>query len=185
MKDQEIVALFLERSEQAIAELIQKYGTAIRRVATNVLRDPEDVEECSSDTCLQVWNSIPPHQPEHLGAYACKIARNLAVNRYRSNSAQKRNTFYDVALDELEETVPALSTVETEVDARELTDYVNRFLRSLPYEDRFLFLRRYWFGDSISQIAQTTGRRAHAVSVRLFRIRAKLQEYLKKEGMIA
>ena len=185
LQDEEIVALFLERSEQAIEELNRKYGGQIRRVAEHVLRDPEDAEECASDTCLQVWNSIPPRQPAHLGAYACKIARNLAINRYRSNSAKKRNTLYDVALDELEETVPALSTVETEAEARELADYVNRFLRDLDREDRVLFLRRYWFGDSLSEIAAATGRKPHALSVRLFRLRQKLQDYLKKEGMMA
>ncbi len=185
LTDQEIVSLFLGRSEQAISELNRKYGRQIRRVAEHVLRDPEDAEECADDTCLRLWNSIPPQKPEHLGAYACRIARNLAVNRYHANSAQKRNSFYDVALDELEETVPALSTVETEYDARELADYVNRFLRGLDREDRVLFLRRYWFGDSISEIASALGRRPHALSVRLFRLRKKLQEYLKKEGMMA
>ena len=185
MKDQEIVALFRQRSEEAIEELNRKYGRQIRQVTDHVLRDRQDAEECASDTCLQVWNSIPPGQPEHLGAYACKIARNLAINRYRSNSAKKRNTFYDVALDELEETVPALSNVETEYEARELTGYVNQFLRSLEPDDRVLFLRRYWFGDSVSEIASATGRKPHALSVRLFRLRQRLQDYLKKEGMMA
>ena len=185
LKDQEIVALFRQRSEEAIEELNRKYGRQIRQVTDHVLRDRQDAEECASDTCLQVWNSIPPGQPEHLGAYACKIARNLAINRYRSNSAKKRNTFYDVALDELEETVPALSNVETEYEARELTGYVNQFLRSLEPDDRVLFLRRYWFGDSVSEIASATGRKPHALSVRLFRLRQRLQDYLKKEGMMA
>lgn len=185
LKDQEIVALFRQRSEEAIEELNRKYGRQIRQVTDHVLRDRQDAEECASDTCLQVWNSIPPGQPEHLGAYTCKIARNLAINRYRSNSAKKRNTFYDVALDELEETVPALSNVETEYEARELTGYVNQFLRSLEPDDRVLFLRRYWFGDSISEIASATGRKPHTLSVRLFRLRQRLQDYLKKEGMMA
>ena len=185
LKDQEIIALFRQRSEEAIEELNRKYGRQIRQVTDHVLRDRQDAEECASDTCLQVWNSIPPGQPEHLGAYACKIARNLAINRYRSNSAKKRNTFYDVALDELEETVPALSNVETEYEARELTGYVNQFLRSLEPDDRVLFLRRYWFGDSVSGIASAVGRKPHALSVRLFRLRQRLQDYLKKEGMMA
>ena len=185
LKDQEIVALFRQRSEQAIEELNRKYGRQIRQVTDNVLRDQQDAEECASDTCLQIWNSIPPQQPEYLGAYACKIARNLAINRYRSNSAKKRNTYYDVALDELEETVPALSNVETELEARELTGYVNQFVHNLEPDDRVLFLRRYWFGDSISEIASAMGRKPHALSVRLFRLRQRLQDYLKKEGMMA
>ena len=157
----------------------------MRKVAWNILGDPRDVEECANDSYLQVWNSIPPQRPRHLGAFVCRIARNMSLNRYHANTARKRNSFYDVALDELEETVPALSTVETEYDARELAAYLDRFLRDLSYDDRYLFLRRYWYGDPASEIAAQMGLRPHTVSVRLFRIREKLQDYLQKEGMLA
>ena len=185
LKDQEIIALFFERSEQAITELILKYGAAIKKVASNILCNAQDIEECSNDTYLHVWNRIPPTRPDHLGAYTCRIARNLCLKRYASNTAEKRNSHYDVALQELEGTIPALSTVESEYDAKELTRYLNLFLGGLNEEDRYLFMRRYWYGDGISEIARQLEILPHAASVRLFRLRQKLQNYLQKEGMIA
>lgn len=185
MKDQEILDLFFERSEQAITELILKYGAAIRNVVTNILKNHQDVEECTNDTYLRVWDQIPPQRPKYLGAYACRIARNVSLSRYHANTAAKRNSYYDLALDELEQTIPALSTVESEYDAKELTRYLNAFLKGLSKEDRYLFLRRYWYGDSINQIAQNLDWKPHNASVRLFRLRKKLQDYLHKEGMIA
>ena len=123
--------------------------------------------------------------PKYLGAYSCRIARNLSLKRYYANTAQKRNSYYDVALDELEETIPALSTVESAYDAKELTKYLNLFLKGQSKEDRCLFMRRYWYGDRIGDIAEYLGITPHKASVRLFRLRQKLQEYLKKEGMMA
>ena len=184
LKDHEIVELFFARAEQAITELILKYGAAVRNVASNILNNPQDIEECQNDTYLHVWNRIPPIRPEHLGAYVCRIARNVCLKRYHANTAQKRNSHYDVALEELEATIPALSTVETDFDARELTQYLNAFLKKLSREDRYLFMRRYWYGDGISEIAKNLGFSAHTASVRLFRLRQKLQTYLQKEGMI-
>ena len=185
LKDHEIIALFFERSERAITELISKYGAAIKNVASNILKDPQDAEEAVSDTYLTVWNRIPPTKPKYLGAYSCRIARNLSLKRFYANTAEKRNSYYDVALDELEETIPALSTVESAYDVKELTQYLNQFLKTLSREDRYLFMRRYWFGDKIGDIAESQNMTAHKASVRLFRLRQKLQDYLKKEGMIA
>ena len=185
MKDHEIIALFFARSERAITELTAKYGAAIRNVASNILKDAQDAEEAANDTYLAMWDRIPPARPKYLGAYSCRVARNISLNRFYANTARKRNSYYDVALDELEETIPALSTVESVYDARELTMYLNRFLENLSKEDRYLFLRRYWYGDKISDIAENLNVTPHKASVRLFRLRQKLQELLKKEGMIA
>lgn len=185
MKDQQIIALFFERSEGAIAALGNKYGAAIKAVARNILNNAQDAEETVSDTYLTVWNRIPPTKPAYLGAYCCRIARNLSLKRYEANTAQKRNSHYDVALEELEETIPALSTVESELEARELTRYLNRFLKGQSREDRYLFLRRYWYGDAVGEIAQSLHITPHQASVRLFRLRRKLQDYLEKEGMTA
>lgn len=184
MTDGEIIDLFFARSEQAISELMGKYGSAVRKVAANILKDPLDAEEAVSDTCHQVWTHIPPTVPRYLGAYTCRIARNLSLKRYQENTAQKRNSYYDVALEELEKAVPALSTVETEFEARELSRQINAFLATLSREDRFLFLRRYWFGDGVTEIAQTLGITAHTASVRLFRLRQKLEKHLEKVGML-
>ena len=185
LKDHEIIALFFERSERAITELINKYGAAIKNVASNILKDAQDAEEAVSDTYLTVWNRIPPAKPKYLGAYSCRIARNLSLKRFYANTAQKRNSYYDVALDELEETIPALSTVESLYDAKELTRYLNQFVKELSREDRYLFMRRYWYGDKIGDIAENLNIPANKASVRLYRLRQKLQELLKKEGMIA
>ena len=185
MKDHEIIALFFERSEWAITELISKYGAAIKNVASNILKDAQDAEETANDTYLTVWNRIPPTKPKYLAAYSCRIARNLSLKRFYANTAEKRNSYYDVALDELEKTIPALSTVESAYDAKELTGYLNQFLKNLSKEDRYLFMRRYWYGDRISDIAESLNVTPHKASVRLFRLRQKLQDYLKKEGMIA
>lgn len=185
LKDHEIIDLFFERSEQAITELVLKYGRAVRAVIFNILGNPQDTEECQSETYFHVWTRIPPTRPEHLGAYVCRIARNISLKKYHADSAQKRNSHYDVALEELEATIPALSTVETEYDAKELTEYLNRFLEELSREDRYLFLRRYWYGDGVSKIAQNLRMTPHTASVRLFRLRQRLQKYLQKEGLIA
>ncbi len=183
LEDHEIIALFFERSEQAIAELIHKYGAAIKNVTSNILKETQDAEEAANDTYLAVWNRIPPENPKYLGAYSCRIARNLSLKRFYANTAEKRNSFYDVALDELEDTIPALSTVESAYDAKELTRYLNLFLINLSPKDRYLFMRRYWYGDRVSTIAKSLHISPHKVSVRLFRLRQKLQNYLKKQGM--
>ena len=183
MNDHEIIALFFARSERAIAELDAKYGAALRALAANILPDRRDIEECSSDTYMQVWCSIPPKYPERLGAWVCALGRNICLNRYHSNTAKKRNCFYDAALDELEDSVYALATVESEFEAKELGEYINRFLSTLSKEDRYLFLRRYWFGDDVAVLAAKAGLSPHRISVRLYRVREKLQKYLKKEGL--
>lgn len=184
MEDQAIIALFLERSERGIAALISKYGRAVTKVISNILVDPLDAEECANDTYLGVWNSIPPNIPMSLGAYCCGIARNQALSRYQFSTAKKRNSHFDAALDELEDTLPALGTVESELEAKELAGCISKFLEGLPYDDRYAFLRRYYYADSITDIAQTLGKTPHRISVRLFRIRENLRKYLRKEGML-
>lgn len=185
MKDSEIVALFYERSEQAIAELDKSYGALVRRILSNILGNPQDTEECANDTYMELWRTIPPRKPENLGAFACSTARNIGISRYRANSAMKRNSHYDTALDELEGILYSQENVEAEFDAQELALYVNSFLGSLTYDDRYIFVRRYWYSDTVSDIAASLGVSPHAVSVRLFRVRGKLKKYLRKEGLIS
>ncbi len=182
MEDSLIIGLFLERSERALEELDQKYGHAVKKTASNILCDRLDVEECVNDTYLGCWNSIPPQRPDPLVSYVCKIARNLAVNRYHANRAAKRNGAYDLILDELEEAVPASMDVETEAEAKELAAAIDRFLAGLRREDRVLFVRRYFYADSVANLAARTGESANRISVRLFRIRGKLRKQLAKEG---
>ncbi len=184
MEDSKIISLFFERSEQAIEELDRKHGPAVKRTAANILKDRLDVEECVSDTYLRTWNSIPPQAPNPLASYVCRIAHNLAIDRYHANTAEKRNGKYDLVLDEIEECIPSGMSVETELDAKELGASINRFLSGLSKEDRFLFVRRYWYADSVRELAAETGSSPNRISVRLFRLREKLRNTLKKEGLL-
>ena len=184
LEDSKIISLFFERSEQAIHELDRKYGPAVKKTAANILNNRLDVEECVNDTYLRTWNSIPPHAPNPLVGYVCTIARNLAVNRYHANRAEKRAGSYALVLDELEECIPSGVNVETEYDAKELAEAINCFLAALDYSDRFIFTRRYWYSDSLKEIAQTIHSTPGSVSVRLFRIREKLKHHLIKEGLL-
>ncbi len=184
LEDSNIIAMFNERSEQAIAELDKKYGPAVRKTAANILNDRLDVEECVNDTYLRTWNNIPPQDPKPLVSYVCKIARNLAVNRYHANKAEKRNRTFDLILDEMEECIPSGTSVETEIDAKELSSAISRFLLTLDRNDRFLFVRRYWYADSVKELAALTNGSADRISVRLFRIREKLKQSLIKEGYL-
>ena len=185
MEDSIIISLFFERSEQAVEELNRKYGPADRKTAANILSDRLDVEECVNDTYLRTWNSIPPQKPNPLVSYVCRIARNLALDRYHANSAAKRNGNFDLVLDEMEECIPSELNVETEYEAKELSAAINRFLAALPGDDRFLFVRRYWYGDSVTDLAAMTAGNANRISVRLFRLREKLKKTLIKEGFLA
>ena len=184
LEDSEIISLFYERSEQAIAELERKYGAAVKKTAANILGSKQDVEECANDTYLGAWNSIPPQNPNSLIAYVCTIARNLATWRFHSNTARKRNGQYDLVLDELEECIPSSVNIETDYEEKELSASIIRFLDTLSYEDRFCFLRRYWYADSVSDIAAMTHGNSHRISVRLFRTREKLYRYLREEGLL-
>ncbi len=183
MTDEEIIDLFFERSEQAISELAEKHGCAVKRVAFNILGDLEDAKECVNDTWLGTWNCIPPHRPAPLRTFVCKIARNLATKKYHANLAQKRNSQYDAALDELAECIPDSSTVEDRIDANELARTINGFLDTLPYEDKFLFMRRYWFADSLADAAKMAGMSYNSAAVRLYRVKEKLRKQLLKEGV--
>jgi len=185
LEDSKIISLFFERSEQAIKELDCKYGSAVKKTAANILNDRLDTEECVSDTYLRVWNNIPPRVPNPLMGYVCRIARNLAVNRYHANRAEKRNGNYGLVLDEMEECIPSGVNIETDYDAKELSTAINRFLSTLNPEDRFLFVRRYWYADSVSDLAVITKSSNNRISVRLFRLREKLRITLVKEGFLA
>lgn len=184
LEDREIIDLFFERSEQAIRELDKRYGRAVKKTVGNILRDSQDAEECVNDAYLGVWSSIPPQRPEHLGGFVCRIARNRAVSRLRSEKAAKRNRGFDLVLDELAEIIPSGADPETELEAKELARAVDRFLSTLDYDDRFLFLRRYFYADSVRDIAAATGRKENQLSVRLFRLREKLRKNLIKEGLL-
>ncbi|MBR1780041.1 MAG: sigma-70 family RNA polymerase sigma factor, partial [Oscillospiraceae bacterium] len=150
----------------------------------NILGNDRDAEECENDVYLAAWNTIPPQRPDPLRTYLCRIARNQALKRRQANAAGKRGGGYDAALEELAEVLPAREDVESRLGASALAEAINAFLDTLPYEDRFAFMRRYWYGDGPGEIAEMMHTGSHRVSVRLSRTRKKLQVYLKKEGYL-
>lgn len=183
MDDSKIIDLFFERSEQAIVALSQKYGAVCNAVAKNILSNTFDAEECVNDAYLATWNTIPPQKPSPLLTYVCRIVRNLSIKKYHANTAAKRNSFYDVALDELEDCLSSVITVESEVEAKELSHHIDEFLDTLDKESRIMFVQRYWYSESVSAIADRFRLSQNNVSVRLARTREKLKQYLKKEGL--
>ena len=185
LEDSKIIDLFFARSEQAFGELDKAHGAAVRITAGNILRDRLDVEEIVNDTYLGVWNSIPPQRPDFLGSFVCRITRNLAVSMLRAKTAAKRNRELDLVLDELEACIPSPVNVEADYEVKELTEEINCFLSRLSYFDRFLFVRRYWYADSVGDIAAEMQIPENRVSVRLFRLREKLRKTLQKEGLLA
>ena len=182
LDDNKIVGLFYERSEQAIYELSKKYGSLCHSIATNILKNHSDAEECVNDAFLGAWNTIPPQNPKPLLTYIAKIVRNLAIKKYHSNCALKRNSHYDIALSELEECIPASYSVEDEINAKILTQHLNKFLGTLDKTNRMIFVKRYWYADSISEIANTFQMSNHTITMRLSRTREKLRDFLLKEG---
>ena len=182
LEDSKIIELFFARVEQAIVELSAKYGTVCSRIARNILKNDLDAEECVNDTYLVAWNTIPPQKPGSLRAYIFRIVRNIAIAKYHANTSKKRNSYYDVALEELESCFAASVTVEQEISANELSQQIDRFLATLDEESQMLFVRRYWYADSIPDIAERFQISNNNVSVRLSRIRDKLKAHLKKEG---
>ena len=183
MEDNKITELFLERSEQAITELSSKYGKALAKISFNILGNAEDAEECVNEAYLAAWNTIPPQNPTSLFTYVCRLTRNVSLTKYSSNTAQKRNSAYDVALEELEQILPDSFSVEGELEAEETAKLLDSFLESLDRESRILFVRRYCYSDTIPELAKRFRTSEHNVSVRLFRLRQKLKKYLSKSGV--
>ena len=183
MEDERIIQLFFERSESAIKELNQKYGAFCTKVARNILNNHQDAEECVNDAYLGAWNNIPPERPNPLRTYICRIVRNLATKKYYANRAKKRDSSYDVALEELESCIPAAGSVEEQWNAKEVAHSIDDFLEHLDRENRILFVRRYWYGESVSDLARLFQISNHNVTVRLSRIREKLKVHLQKEGI--
>lgn len=183
MEDSKIVQLYWDRNEQAIPATSEKYGSYCASIAKNILGSEDDAEECVNDTYWNAWNSMPPHRPGMLSTFLGKITRNLSLNRYRHNTAGKRGGGEAVlVLDELTEIVSDTDSVEQEIDRRELVSAIDAFLGTLSAEKRGVFVRRYWYFDSVSEIASRSGMTENNVSVTLNRIRLKLRNYLLERG---
>lgn len=183
MEDRKIIILLWQRAERAIDALAKKFGKRLMSMSINILGVYQDAEESVNDTYLAVWNTVPPKKPDPLAGFVYATGRNISLDRLKHITAQKRNSRYDVSIDELANCIPGPALEET-VTARELGLAINRFLGTLNADNRALFLRRYWFGDPLQQIAKDLNLRANTVSVRLGRIRTQLREHLMKEGFI-
>lgn len=181
MDDSIILQLFWQRAQTGLSALAEKYGTRLYATAKNIVGDHHIAEECVNDTYLALWHSIPPQRPNPLSAYAFRITRNIALKRLRDDHASCRRSDYDVSLDALSDCI-GQDALENTINAKELGQLINRFLGTLSAENRNLFLRRYWFGDPVHQLAKDFHLSENTVSVRLNRIRQKLRTYLIQEG---
>lgn len=183
MNDLQIIELFWKRDEAAIEKSDAKYGRLLHRISFNILSNKEDSEECVNDTYVKAWTSIPPQKPCRLSAYLGRITRNLSLNRWYENHAKKRGDNTTILLSELSDCVPAPQTVEDEIDGTLLTEAITHWLEALPQNDRVLFLRRYWFGDSLTLLADACKTTPNKLSGHMFRLRKSLKKHLEKEGI--
>ena len=179
MEDFKIIRLLFERDESAIEIVSRQFGSYCRKIAYNVLRDAEDVDECLNDVWMRLWESIPPNEPQSLSAYVATITRNTAIDIYKRKHAEKRiQSEYTASLDELEECIPD----DKIYDISDLGDALNRFLKLQSAEARVIFVKRYFFCQNIADIAKACNISHSKVKSSLFRTRNKLKEYLIKEN---
>ena len=183
MDDDRIVALLLRRDESALGLTALKYGQRLRAIAYSLLQDRGAAEECENDTYMQAWAAIPPHEPwSRLFPFLAKITRSLAIDAARARSRQKRCAPLVALTDELEQCLPSSSDTPGQVDGVLLMEQVGNYLRSLPEEQRNMFIRRYWYLDSVKDVALFFGASQSRVKTTLYRVRRGLREYLIKEG---
>ena len=184
MNDREIVELYWQRSERAISETAKKYGQYCRIVAYNILGDSQDSEECVNDTWLAAWNSMPNNRPNRLNPYLAKITRNFALQKIVYRTAKKRGGGEaELALEELDDCVPSGSCIEKELEEKELSEAINRFVDRLPDEEQLAFIGRYWFLASEREIARKQGCSRSKINATLKHTREKLKNYLLQEGL--
>ena len=182
LTDKEIVELYLAREEKASIYCTQKYGASLHRLASSLLLDSRDAEECVNDTFLKAWNAIPPNEPEHLFPFLARICRCTAVDVIRRNKAEKRDCLVVELTREMEECIPD-SMVDAEVPEDALKTLMNEFLGTLSKDKRMIFVRHYWFGEGISEISERYGFSESKVKTSLHRTREKLRKYLEKKGV--
>lgn len=179
MEDLRIIELYFDRDENAIKETDAKYGQLCFRIADNILRNSADAEECVSDTYWNVWNQIPPTRPKSFIAFLCKITRNISLNKSRFNHAAKRNPGVELSFSELEEVLPG----EPALDEEYLGEVISDFLRSEKEDARNVFLRRYWFFDTVKEIADRYAFSESKVKSMLLRTRNRMKDYLILKGV--
>lgn len=183
MEDAGIIALYWARNTRAIDESQRKYGTFCTRLSENILSSREDAEECVSDTWLRAWDTMPPQKPRSLRAYLGRIVRNLSLDRWRAGQAQKRGGGMEQLLGELDECVPGPGSAEDAVENREIARCIDQWLAGLAREDRVVFVRRYWYGQQVKELARRNGCAPEKMAQRLYRLRQGLRKALEQEGI--
>ena len=185
MEDEAIVSLYWQRNESAIRETERKYDRYLTKIAMNILADREDSRESVNDSYLAAWNSMPPHRPGVLSTYLGKITRRISIDRFRyRNREKRRQSEYEISLSELGDCVSGGNTTEEAVNGKLLADAIGIWLRLQPEENRNLFLCRYYFLDSLQEVAKHCGITESKCKTVLFRMRKSLKEYLEKEGFV-
>ncbi len=185
MDDESIIRLFFERDEKALDEVAGKYNALCSKIAMNILCGAGEGEEAVNDTWLKAWKTIPPTKPKSLGAYLSVLTRNISLDRFRKKKAAKRiDDSLITTLDEVSQMLPTSLNIEKHTEQRQLIERINTFLGKLPKGQRVIFIRRYFYLDSIREIAQRYGFTESNVTVTLTRLRKKLAAFLEKEGML-
>lgn len=182
MEDSMIIEMYWNRNESAIEETDKKYGSYCFAVANNILNSKEDSDECVNDTWLRAWNAIPPKKPERFRVFLAKITRNLSFDKYKMKNASRRKGEMLYILDELSECISSGNTADDELDMKLLSESINSFLKTISERDRTVFLRRYFYAEAVTEIAERMYITPNNVSAILARSRAKLREHLTKEG---
>ena len=184
MEDSRIIALFFERSEEAVKELSEKYGRLCLHISNNVLNNSQDAEECVNEAYHETWKTIPPKKPDSLMAYVCGIVRNISIDRLRHNSAKRRNSEYDICLDEVEDFLSDCGGIDDNATDDTVTEAIDQYVSSLGETDRIIVVRRFWLCDSYDEIARITKMNKAAVYKRISRIKKGLKESLTERGLI-
>ena len=183
MEDQKIIALYHNRDESAITETDWKYGVYCRTIAMNILSVREDAEECVNDTWHIAWIRMPPEVPHSLRAFLGRITRNFSISRFRAGRAQKRYNGMELMLSELEECVPSAVSVERTVEEKELGEQISDWLETLDENDRVLFIRRYWYGEAVRELAAEWKCPENRIAQRMRWMRGRLKTYLETRGV--
>lgn len=185
MDDGQIVELYLDRDESAIGHTAEKYGRRLRALALGMVEDAQTAEECENDTYMEAWRAIPPHEPRnYLYAFLARIVRHISLNRCRDRDRLKRAAFVTQLSAELEQCIPAPDDAACRLEEQALREAINGFLTGLDGEKRNMFLRRYWYLDSVAAIAKRYGLSESKVKTTLFRCRNRLREHLEREGYV-
>jgi RNA polymerase sigma-70 factor (ECF subfamily) len=185
IEDSKIVDLYWERSETAVGETTKKYSRYCHAISFNILQNHEDAEECVNDTCLNAWNAIPPKRPNCLATFLGKITRNLALDKFKKYTAEKRGRGQmELALSELDEILPSTTSIEQAIGEKEFVELLNSFLESLPKQKRMMFVQRYWYLLPVKTMAEQLSISESQVKSTLFRTRRELKSHLEREGVL-